>query len=219
MHTLWSRDVGGPLPNDTRIIMLPWKHPLFVVLLAVLRDPDGAANAQNAPLVLHHLYEVASDGTEDLVVSLQGYDLNGDVTSATITRLPASGALFQLSRVFDDHGHGPKAGVPIASLPAAVVGGASRAVYRRPRDRGRVGGRGRGGRDADEFGYATDDGNGGGRSAARTVMLVSDPKIHLIVISVVVNRLAVTVAQMQKYNIFLYQPSNKPLPTSLSACF
>ena len=60
-------------------------------------------------------------------------DLDGDKTKATITKLPRSGSLFQLSQVFNVHGYEPKTGVQITIVPTAVTAGRdSRVVYRRP---------------------------------------------------------------------------------------
>ena len=78
---------------------------------------------------MHHLYEVANG--DEVVISLRGHDLDGDKTKATITKLPRSGSLFQLSQVFDVHGYEPKTGVQITTVPTAVTGRDSRVVYRR----------------------------------------------------------------------------------------
>jgi len=53
-------------------------------------------------------------------------------TSATITSLPDSGILFQLSHNSNKHGYDPKIGTPIVSVPCKVTGRNSRIIYQRP---------------------------------------------------------------------------------------
>ena len=141
---------------------MPWTS--LLVVLAILHSHKGVAHT---PLALHHLYEVAAD--DEVVISLRGHDLDGDATTATITRLPRAGALFQLSHVFDTHGYDPKAGAPIAAVPAVVAGGDARVVYRRRRHDPP----GTAGRDADDFEYTVRD-RGEEERAAGRVTLVSD---------------------------------------------
>lgn len=142
------------------------------------------ANAQHAPLALHQLYEVSSG--DEVVISLRGHDLDGDKTSATITKLPRVGALFQLSHVFDNHGYDPKSGSAITAVPAVVSGKESRVVYRRPNfDYGahQIGSESyTKKRDADEFEYTVNDGMDGveAESLAGTVTLVSDKNHQLV---------------------------------------
>lgn len=147
---------------------MPWKH--LLVVLSFLHGHCGVVSAQHAPLALHHLYEVAHG--EEVVISLRGHDLDGDATTATITRLPRTGALFQLSHVFDTHGYDPKAGAPIAAVPARVAGTDARVVYRPGRGTGSGGALPVDARDADDFEYAVRDG-GAAASAAGTVTLVA----------------------------------------------
>ena len=137
-------------------------------------------NAQHAPLALHHLYEVANG--DEVVFSLKGHDLDGDKTTATITKLPRVGSLFQLSHVFDTHGYDPKAGLPITTVPALVTGKDSRVVYRRPNfDYGayQIGSESSKKRDADEFEYTVNDGIEG-ESLAGTVTVVSSGTRQLV---------------------------------------
>jgi len=138
------------------------------------------ANAQNAPLALHHLYEVANG--DEVVISLRGHDLDGDKTSATITKLPRAGVLFQLSHVFNTHGYDPKAGSLITTVPTVISGKDSRVVYRRQKfDHGayQIGSESYKKRDADEFEYTVNDGIDE-ESLAGTVTLVSDQTRQLV---------------------------------------
>ena len=166
--------------------MPSWKHRLFFVVLTFLLGNDGEASddPNHPPLALHHLYEVPNNGNgngNDVVISLRGHDLDGDETTATITKLPEHGSLFQLSRIFDTHGYDPKAGIPITDVPALVTGKDSRVVYRRGIDWNQIGRQD--GRNADEFEYTVNDGiNDGGtdNSLAGTITLVSDETRRLV---------------------------------------
>mmetsp|Transcript_34772 Transcript_34772/g.41937 ORF Transcript_34772/g.41937 Transcript_34772/m.41937 type:complete len:363 (-) Transcript_34772:57-1145(-) len=82
------------------------------------------------PLALHHLYEVLVGS--DHVISLKGYDLDGDMTQATITTLPTSGSLYQVSSVYNKYGYDPKIGTLVTTVPTNVTGDDSRVVYVRP---------------------------------------------------------------------------------------
>lgn len=82
------------------------------------------------PLALHQLVEVETGG--EVVISLYGHDIDGDETIATITTLPKSGTLYQLSHIFNTHGHDPKFGTPITNVPVEVYGKRSSVVYKRP---------------------------------------------------------------------------------------
>jgi hypothetical protein len=56
--------------------------------------------------------------------------------TATITSLPQSGTLHQLTQVFDLHGYDPKAGTQITKVPFEITspyGPSSRVVYKRPK--------------------------------------------------------------------------------------
>mmetsp|Transcript_52040 Transcript_52040/g.156164 ORF Transcript_52040/g.156164 Transcript_52040/m.156164 type:complete len:319 (+) Transcript_52040:1708-2664(+) len=53
-------------------------------------------------------------------------------TEATITSLPSSGTLHQLTHIFNTHGYDPKAGTQITTVPSQVTGTGSRLVYKRP---------------------------------------------------------------------------------------
>lgn len=90
----------------------------------LLHASDGAM-----PLAPHQLVVVQPGG--DAVVRLGGYDLDGDALTATVSGLPVSGTLKQLSAVFSDYGYEPKAGSAVVS-GATVTGSANRVVYARP---------------------------------------------------------------------------------------
>jgi len=155
-----------------------WKHLFFVA--AFLGGVGGEAIAQHAPLALHHLYEVANG--DEVVVSLQGHDLDGDKTKATITKLPRLGVLYQLSHVFDKHGYDPKAGAAITTVPIAISGKDSRVVYRRQQfDHAahQIGSASYQKPDADEFEYTVNDGTEE-ESLAGKVTFVSDTSRQLV---------------------------------------
>ena len=52
---------------------------------------------EHAPIALHQL--VIVEPGQDAVVALRGYDLDGDALKATVTYLPTSGMVHQLSNV------------------------------------------------------------------------------------------------------------------------
>lgn len=66
-----------------------------------------------------------------MVITLAGYDTDGDSLVATIVSLPESGILYQVSQVFDTHGYDPKAGKVIAKNDV-VTGKGNKIVYARP---------------------------------------------------------------------------------------
>ncbi|CAM9619930.1 unnamed protein product, partial [Choristocarpus tenellus] len=82
-----------------------------------------------APLALHQVVVVPPGG--EAVIRLPGYDLDGDELEATITSLPSSGGLYQLSKVFSQYGYDPKAG-DLITTQAVVTGSGNRVLYRRP---------------------------------------------------------------------------------------
>ena len=83
-----------------------------------------------APPIAKHVTVVVNPG-EEAVVDLRGYDTDGDPLSATITSLPSSGALHQLSKVYSTHGYDPKKG-KAAAVNAPVTGSRNRVHYVRP---------------------------------------------------------------------------------------
>ena len=50
----------------------------------------------------------------------------------TISNLPVSGSIYQLSQVFSMYGYEPKKGVQITSTSTAITGSDNRLVYTRP---------------------------------------------------------------------------------------
>jgi len=99
--------------------------------IAVILASYVASTLSIDPLALHQLIEVKVGGEE--VISLSGYDLNGDETFATIHSLPTTGKLYQLSYVYNKHGYEPKRGEEIRYVPATITGSNNRIVYARPR--------------------------------------------------------------------------------------
>lgn len=83
------------------------------------------------PVALHQLIEV--DKGSEVVLHLHGHDLDGDKTTTTITTLPTSGELYQLSHIFSTHGYDPKIGSRITTVPIQIPNTSkNRIVYRRP---------------------------------------------------------------------------------------
>lgn len=76
-----------------------------------------------------------SKGTE-VVITMRGYDSDGDALTVRITSVPDSGKLYQLSQVFSDFGYDPKRGSEISSAssasPVEVTGSKHRIVYTPP---------------------------------------------------------------------------------------
>ncbi|CAM9590523.1 unnamed protein product [Ectocarpus sp. 4 AP-2014] len=84
-----------------------------------------------APLALHQVISVSPGG--EAVIRLSGYDLDGDDLVATISSLPESGTLHQLSKVYSEYGYDPAAGEVIAGGGGIeVTGSGNRVVYKRP---------------------------------------------------------------------------------------
>jgi len=85
----------------------------------------------------------AVDKGQEVVISLPGYDSDGDPLSTTITSLPScssqncrknsAGKLYQLSQVYDKHGHGSKIGAAIKAGDKLTSKG-NRLVYVRPKN-------------------------------------------------------------------------------------
>ena len=120
--------------------------------------------------IAKHITQVVAPGS-DAVVTLRGYDTDGDVLSADVSSLPASGVLSQLSKVFSKFGYDPKKG-SAAKAGAAVTGSNDRLHYARPAY------------DAEfatgkwaTFGYTVSDGSATSREA--TVTLVP-PSLNLV---------------------------------------
>lgn len=125
----------------------------------------------SAPLAPHQLVEV--DAGAEVVITLSGYDLDGDDLNVMITSLPSSGVLYQLSQVYSNYGYDPKRGVAIDSPGTVLTGSLNRLVYARPSMDSE-----RNGKWA-SFTYTVSDGKA--TSAAGTVTLV--PKTGVITTS------------------------------------
>lgn len=141
---------------------------MLVIFAALLLQCESSP-----PLALHQLVEVESNG--EVVLKLHGLDFEGDDTVTTITSLPKSGALYQLSHIFSNHGYEPKSGVLISTVPTKVTGSKNRIVYKRDSCTTT-----RGGGQKDEWGrfnYKTADNEG--ESKEGTIVLV--PPSHVIV--------------------------------------
>lgn len=100
---------------------------IAAVLLTIISSQDCV---RDDLLALNQIYEVAVGGEH--VISLKGRSLAGKKTLATVTSLPSSGSLHQLSYVFDKYGYEPKAGPKISAAPCNVTSRDGRVLYRRP---------------------------------------------------------------------------------------
>mmetsp|Transcript_33434 Transcript_33434/g.48406 ORF Transcript_33434/g.48406 Transcript_33434/m.48406 type:complete len:391 (-) Transcript_33434:55-1227(-) len=130
-----SKSVDPPekvAPKSTRLRRKrQWACTLSrAFLMAVIYSSSICTVNGAEPLALNNLIEVKL-GT-NAVISLRGYDLDGDETTATITSLPSSGSLYQLSDVYNKYGYDPKEGTLISSVPTIISGKDSRLVYTRP---------------------------------------------------------------------------------------
>lgn len=119
-----------------------------------------------APQSLHQLYVVAPGASE--VLSLRGFDIDGDKTTATITSLPASGKLYQLSDIYSKYGYDPKIGTEITSTNTLINDSRMRLLYVRPTPDREVNG------EWDRFEYTVNDGTTS--SLAGTVVLTGSNK-------------------------------------------
>lgn len=87
--------------------------------------------ASAAPPVARHVTQVVAPGA-DAVVTLRGYDVDGEALAADVVSLPeAPGALSQLSKVFSKFGYDPKKGSAAKAL-SRVTGTLNRVYYSRP---------------------------------------------------------------------------------------
>jgi len=113
--------------------------PRYLSVLCVL---CAARLTHTATPRAQHFAKVAEKG-EEVIVSLPGYDPDGDPLSTTITSLPdctaqgcrkgSAGKLYQLSQVFDKHGHGSKMGALI-KVGDKITSKGNRLVYVRPKN-------------------------------------------------------------------------------------
>ena len=102
---------------------------LGAFLLASAASLAAAANVR--PTAPHKSVTVGADTAEELI-TLRGYDKDGDKLTYTITSLPARGSLWQLSQVFSTHGYEPKTGHDgkITAPGTVVTGSGHRLVYK-----------------------------------------------------------------------------------------
>lgn len=84
----------------------------------------------SVPIAPHLFFAVSKGG--EVEIPLIGYDLDGDQLVTTITSLPGSGSLYQLSQVYSDYGYLPKHGSMINTPNVNVSGSGNRVMYRRP---------------------------------------------------------------------------------------
>ena len=78
-----------------------------------------------------HLLIVVESGAE-AVVSLKGYDLDGDTLVASVDTISlGNGKLYQLSKVYSSYGYEPKQGASLTG-GTVVTGSKNRVYYRRP---------------------------------------------------------------------------------------
>lgn len=89
----------------------------------------GPAAANEAPIARH--VTVVVPAGEDAVITLRGYDLDGEALTARVASTPETGALTQLSKVFSTYAYEPKKGKTIAA-EATVTGSRNRVYYARP---------------------------------------------------------------------------------------
>lgn len=151
------------------IVDIMLRNSTIWVLLVTIIVPNWKfqkCHANKAPLALHRVVEVEESG--EVVIGLDGFDEDGDVTTAVITSLPASGALYQLSDVYNKHGYDPKAGTLISTVPTRVIGKRSRIVYRAPGNHRQVGEWGRFQYQVKDYEYESMEG---------TVVIVSPSKV------------------------------------------
>lgn len=148
------------------------QEAILCIAAFFLRKNYSQSIATDELLALNQIYEVPVGG--DHVISLKGRSFTGGKILATVTSLPSSGSLHQLSYVFDRYGYEPKAGPKITSVPSNITSKDSRVLYRRPDpDRAMPSGR------WDIFSYKISDGFKS--SLAGNVLLV--PPSHLITAS------------------------------------
>lgn len=105
-------------------------HAAVLCLIALAQF--AMQTCQAAAPIAPHLVLVAEPNKE-LLISLPGYDSDGDELTTTITQLPHSGVLNQLSQVFSDHGYEPKRGMAVKAN-SVVTGSKNRIVFTPPQN-------------------------------------------------------------------------------------
>ncbi len=106
------------------VLLLP-----FLLLLLPVAGAGKDDHRWEQPVAPHRAIRLDDLTTE---LKLPGYDLSGQPLQTTITSLPATGALYQLSYNYNTHGYDPKDGTPITTVPTNVTGTGMRVVYQRP---------------------------------------------------------------------------------------
>ena len=145
--------------------MQSFRQKIITLVVCLFFNLEFEPSDATPPLALHQVVEVEHGG--EVVISLRGHDIDGDTvsashwnddvvrftlfsfithgpcsnciqTKATITTLPETGMLYQVSQLYDKHGYDPKAGTPITSTPTQISGKQSRLVYK-PSGREKIG--------------------------------------------------------------------------------
>mmetsp|Transcript_9219 Transcript_9219/g.18674 ORF Transcript_9219/g.18674 Transcript_9219/m.18674 type:complete len:358 (-) Transcript_9219:65-1138(-) len=136
---------------------------LAILCFLLLTGPVFSA----APLSLHTVAEVAVGG--DATIKLLGYDTDiGHSLTATITSLPTTGKIYQLSDVYSKYGYDPKPGTEITSINTVVTDPKMRVLYVRPTPDRELSG------DFARFEYTVSDGTA--TSSAGTVVVMGPSK-------------------------------------------
>lgn len=90
----------------------------------VILDP------KSRPIAIHQLIVVDAAGYA--LIRLSSYSKTTPNMIYSISALPVSGSIYQLSQVFSMYGYEPKKGVQILSTSTAITGSDNRLVYTRP---------------------------------------------------------------------------------------
>lgn len=145
-----GRATTGGLP-----LAAPLATAALMTCLLCLLHPHGAGaqfaeyglKDAHGPVALHQLVVVPPGG--DAIVTLRGYDLDGDPLKATVRALPSSsggggggssafsggGTVTQLSQVYSEYGYEPKKGALLTESGHGgtdVTGSKNRVYYSRP---------------------------------------------------------------------------------------
>ncbi|GMI32407.1 hypothetical protein TrCOL_g8022 [Triparma columacea] len=126
-----------------------------------------------APLSLHTVAEVAVGG--NVVIPLLGYDTDiGHSLTATITSLPTTGKVYQLSDVYSKYGYDPKVGTEITSVNTVVTDSKMRVLYVRPTPDRELSG------DFARFEYTVSDGTTGTAASSAGTVVVLGPSKNVV---------------------------------------
>ncbi|KAJ8602070.1 hypothetical protein CTAYLR_001603 [Chrysophaeum taylorii] len=107
-------------------------HGLIVLgqLMLFAAARSRSTSTEGAVPIARHQTVVVEVG-RDAVITLRGYDTDGDVLRAQVVSLPESGTLSQLSSVFSKYAYEPKRGKAVVA-PSVVTGSKNRVYYARP---------------------------------------------------------------------------------------